>query len=127
MRISILLKRQKWDICCLLCCVAAYFANRYLFRPLDSFFRCYFNDLIAMPAMLAYINLCLGVMVNKEVATLRTTFYITAICAFFWEVVAIWVKPTAIFDSLDLLSYFIGATVYFGVKRKARRSYNHDR
>ena len=101
--ISLLLKENKHNIYWLLGALIAFSTN--------NTFN-YFNDLLAMPAMLAYINLILTFFGRESVIDFKIIMLITSICGFMWEIVAIYIKPTSTYDVIDLCCYFIGAAIY---------------
>ena len=110
--ISLLLKENKHNIYWLLG-VLIVFSIKNAFNHFNiTLMQYYFNDLLAMPAMLAYINLVLKFFGRKSVVHFKIIVLITAICGFMWEIVAIYIKPTSTYDVVDLCCYLIGAAIY---------------
>lgn len=110
---SLLLIKNKRQSVCLLVCIAAFFINETFFENFNiTFLKNHFNDLLAMPAMLSYINLVLSFFGKESVYKIKTIFMITCCCGFVWEIVAIWAKPSSTCDVLDFLCYMIGAVGY---------------
>ena len=59
--LSLLLVKNKRHIDCLFVCIAAFAINEAFFKNFNiTFLKNHFNDLLAMPAMLSYINLVLS-------------------------------------------------------------------
>ena len=93
--------------------MVAFFVNEIFFENFNIVLlqNC-FNDLLAMPAMLSYINLVLSFFGKESVYKTKSILWITCCCGFIWEIVAIWVKPSSTCDVLDFLCYMIGAVGY---------------
>lgn len=110
---SLLLIKNKHNIDCIFACMVAFFVNEIFFENFNIvLLQNYFNDLLAMPAMLSYINLVLSFFGKESVYKTKSIFWITCCCGFIWEIVAIWVKPSSTCDVLDFLCYMIGAIGY---------------
>ena len=113
-RIFILLRESQRNIAWLVGVMSAYLWNKVCGRHLGiAFLHDYFNDLLAMPAMLAYSNLVLAAFQKPQFVKGHAALYVTCICGLLWEVVALWLKPNSVCDWLDFLCYFIGATLYY--------------
>lgn len=111
--LSLLLVKNKRHIDCLFVCIAAFAINKAFLKNFNiTFLKNHFNDLLAMPAMLSYINLVLSFFGKESVYKIKTIFLITCCCGFVWEIVAIWLKPSSTCDVLDFLCYLIGAVGY---------------
>lgn len=76
------------------------------------FMQNHFNDLLAMPAMMSYINLILIFFKKKPITETGMILLIACGCGVMWEVVAIWIKQSSTCDVLDFLCYLIGAIIY---------------
>lgn len=117
--ISLLLKENKHNIYWLLGALIAFSTNNSFNIALMQY---YLNDLLAMPAILAYINLVLTFFAKKSVTDFKIIMLITSICGFMWEIAAIYIKPTSTYDVMDLCCYFIGAAIYMlSIKNKKER------
>ena len=110
--ISLLLKENKHNIYWLLGALIAFITNNAFNSFNIALMQYYFNDLLAMPAMLAYINLVLTFFGRKSIVDFKIIVLITSIYGFIWEIVAIYIKPTSTYDVIDLCCYFIGAAIY---------------
>lgn len=112
-RISLLLRSNKRNICWLAGSLIAFFINETLLSNWNvPLIRNHFNDLLAMPAMVSYINLILVFFKKKPITGIGTILLIACGCGFMWEVVAVWIKPSSTCDILDFFCYFIGAVIY---------------
>lgn len=112
-RLFILLSRNRREIAWLLGCMLLFFVNKaILCRWNIPLLRNHFNDLLAMPAMLAYSNLVLGFFKKKAVHQMKPILFLTFGCAFMWEIAAIWIKPDSTCDILDVFCYVTGAVIY---------------
>lgn len=110
--ISLFIKRAKLDIALLITCAVLYLVNVMFLKSYHSFMRNHFNDLIAMPAMLAYINIVMAAFKKQSIINLVTMLILTIICGFMWEVAAIYLKPNSVCDLADFFCYFMGAVLY---------------
>lgn len=111
-------KKIRIDICLLICIGILYLWN----VNTSHFFYCgflknHFNDLLAMPAMLSYINIVFVIFKKRFSNNLLYIYLITGICCFAWEFLAIFLKPTSVFDISDIYIYFIGSSIYYILKR----------
>lgn len=115
-------KKVRIDICLLICIGILYLWNinaRELFYC--WFLKNYFNDLLAMPAMLSYISIVFAIFRKKFPIDLLYIYFITGICSFIWEYLAIFLKSSSVFDTNDIYIYFIGSSVYYILKRRLIR------
>lgn len=113
MRFFILLKRIRKDFYLISSIAVAYIINEIFLESFHiKFMQNYFNDLLAMPAMLAYINICLTCFKRKAIIDAKKILFVTIIIGFIWEIGALKIKPNSICDWLDFCCYIIGALVY---------------
>jgi len=79
----------------------------------------YANDIFAVPTIIAYSNLLLfagrydGLLILTPLRVLSAA----AVSSLVWEIGAIWIKPSATPDSLDVVAYFTGGWLYWRVAR----------
>jgi len=100
-------------------CLFLYFLNQTFFKNIDiklvhDLFNFYFNDLLAMPLFLSYLNFLLS-FIKKKVISLKYLLIITVFCAFVGEYVAIFTRPNSVADIWDVVCYFIGTFIYWGI------------
>lgn len=109
------MKKSRGDICCLVVCLIAFIINEVFIKPSRhsiTFMSNHFNDLLAMPAMLAYINIVLRCFRKPTVVHLKFMLVIAIGCGFIWEIAAIWIKPSSVCDKLDFACYMVGTFMY---------------
>ena len=80
--------------------------------PVGWFLACYANDIFAGAAMVAWLNLLLGLGgLGRMRAWTKTAFYLL-LCGLVWEYAAPLWKPGAIFDPWDFAAYQAGGVAY---------------
>ena len=93
-----------------------YLLNQFIFKQIGpSFFRFYFNDLLAMPLLLAYSN-SLYAIFGKTKYALATPIRILALTLFaalVWEAAAPIFIERSIGDLLDVGAYLVGGALYY--------------
>lgn len=90
-----------------------YILNQYFLPYTGSpFLHGYFSDLLAMPAMLSYINLILSVFRKPLLTSWAGMLLVTLGCGFLWEVAALYIKPGSVCDVFDLVCYILGSLNY---------------
>ena len=92
--------------------------NNFIFKNisiiyLNMFFNYYFNDIIAPIVYLSYINILTCSFLDKSINSLVIIILIIIVCSFFWEYVALFLKPSSIFDINDIICYFIGGFIFY--------------
>lgn len=81
-------------------------------HKLSFFFSSYFNDILAPLLLFPYINLLLS-LIDKKLYSLKYLILIIMTCSFVWEYLALFFKPTSVFDTLDILCYVFGTLIYW--------------
>lgn len=112
------MKRGWIDSVILLLCCSLYFCNQLLIRAakyVPVFFASYFSDLLAMPAILAYINLLLALFRRRRMRSLGKQLLLCAACSYVWEIAAVELKAGAVCDPYDVVCYFCGTVAYWAI------------
>lgn len=112
-----------------LCCVGAYGVNRFWIKEIsdNTFMHCYFNDVHAMPVLLAYSNILVALTGQQrwEFTSFTRVVPLAVACGLFWEYVAPLFKPSAVTDPWDLCAYMAGAVFYVMLVAGCRRWYGN--
>lgn len=109
--------KYKRDISILLSCLIIYLLNQLFLKKIGIlFFNNYLNDLLAVPLYFSIINIISSYYMGKEITSLKTMFIITIGLSFLGEYVAIFLRQGSITDYLDIVCYFIGMMIYYGLK-----------
>ena len=116
------MKRLNGNFAILLICVLLYFFNN-LFLKLQStifqeFFIGYFNDLLAPIFVLAYTNILLKKRGYNCICKLIHILILCILGGIIWEVVAVYIKPTSVFDYFDFVAYMLGGFIYYILYKK---------
>jgi hypothetical protein len=94
----------------------AYCSNSWLLKPnvQNTFIHSYFNDLFAMPFMLGYANLLIGLnrIPTYAINTLGRIAALTLFCSIVWEGMAPLILQRSCYDQLDLCAYATGSISY---------------
>lgn len=88
------------------------FLKRSVPPPLDLFFRCWFNDILAGLFLCAFLNFWLGLWRLRPVRSPWPLALLLLACGGVWEVATPLWKAGAVFDPLDLLAYLAGGGLY---------------
>ena len=97
-----------------------YLVNQNILKETNCiFFLCYFNDLLAPILLLSFSNFLLYYY-NKEIKG-KNIYLFIGICALFWEFITPLYKKNSICDFIDILMYFIGASIYVILVRGCRK------
>ena len=78
----------------------------------NTFFVCYFNDLICPLFLMSYVNLLL-LTVGKKLTSLVKIIVFMASAGVVWEFFAQIVKTSTTTDLYDLLCYIVGGLFYW--------------
>lgn len=109
--------KQKMDISILLFCLVTYLLNQLFLKQIGIlFFNNYLNDLLAVPLYFSLINIISSYYLRKEITSLKTMFIITIGLSFLGEYVAIFLRNGSVTDYLDVVCYFVGMIIYYGLK-----------
>lgn len=107
-----------------------YFINR-ICRPyygdsvIEYLLKCHFNDFIGSITFLAYTNLVLSIKFYRLNKFLYIEILII-IAGLFWEYVTPLFRPDTVSDVLDIVSYMLGASLYYFINRKVIHKYKID-
>ena len=88
--------------------ISLYMINKLFLSQSNTFFSFYFNDLLVVVVLFSAMN----VVCNYKVKKISLLFILTCIASFFWEYVALFIKPNSVFDFLDIICYFISMIIY---------------
>ena len=88
---------------------------------LNMLCRCYLNDLVCPLFFLGYCQL-IFIWIKNEIKSYGTLLLIGMTAGFIWEYFAPVINPKAVTDSFDLLCYFIGINIYYGITFICRRA-----
>ena len=116
---NVIIKLRNKNFIIMSICLFLYSLNQLFFKNIDinllnEFFNSYFNDLLSTPLYFSYLNFLLS-FVKKEIIGLKNLLIITVICSFLAEYLAIFIRPNSVSDPLDVLCYFIGTFIYWGI------------
>lgn len=75
-----------------------------------TFFKCYFNDLLAPIILLSFSNFLLN-LYNRTIKG-KNIYIFISICGIFWEVITPLLKKDSVSDILDFVMYILGASIY---------------
>lgn len=75
-----------------------------------TFFKCYFNDLLAPIILLSFSNFLLN-LYNRTIRG-KNIYIFISICGIFWEVITPLFKKNSVSDILDFVMYILGASIY---------------
>ena len=110
-RFSIEKNNRRFRICNLAIFIIAlsiYLLNNHYFHEINWFFMFYFNDLLAIVVLLSFLN----IIYPYKPDNLWLILIVTVLASFVWEYVALFIKPWAIFDYVDVLCYFTSMVIY---------------
>ena len=85
--------------------------NYFYLKRTNIFFKCYFNDVLAMPLLLSYSSI-LFYAINKEKITMNFAVILTIVVSLFWEFITPMYKKDSISDMKDIIAYFFGTFLY---------------
>lgn len=101
-------------------CVLLYGLNELLLKNQDMIhwlFSGYFNDFLAPLLLLSYSNILIKMAYNKTYNSFLGLSIGMLIVSLIWEYAAPYIKPGAVTDPYDIMSYYIGFIVYWIVTR----------
>lgn len=75
-----------------------------------TFFKCYFNDLLAPIILLSFSNFLLN-LYSRTIKG-KNIYIFISICGIFWEVITPLLKKDSVSDILDFAMYILGASIY---------------
>ncbi len=99
---------RKYNLIILIASLLLYLINIYILSSFGDFFKFYFDDLLAVIILFSFINVIYPIKVDNFWIIL----IITIVATFFWEYLALFIKPGSIFDYFDILAYFISMGIY---------------
>lgn len=97
-----------FNLALLIVFLSLYALNKFYLHSFNSFFQFYFSDLLAIVVLFSLLNIIYPIKIKN----LWIIILITALAAFFWEYIAIFIKQGAIFDYMDIFAYFISMLIY---------------
>lgn len=101
--------------------ILLYGLNEWVLKPRTghAFFLGHFNDVLAMGLLLPYSNVLLGLYTGRDLRLLRLwpLLLFTLAVGVFWEVVTPLYYATSVGDPWDVLAYFVGGFLYYGLVR----------
>ena len=105
------------DLILLFVTAALYLLNNLILKQntrgvLREFLICYFNDVMAPMALLAYSNILLGTT-GKRLCSIRHIFPFCLCAGFVWEFLAPILKEGSVADPCDMIAYLFGGSVYW--------------
>ena len=97
--------------------VAILYCAGYIGRPytegwLAYVLNCYYNDILAGVAILAWTNLAMVHWGGREPLSRRQNVLMLLACGVAWECLAPLWKAGAVFDPIDFLAYQLGGALY---------------
>ncbi len=102
------LRFRKYNLLILIVSLLLYLINIYALSNFGNFFKFYFDDLLAVIILFSFINTIYPIKVDNFWIIL----IITIVAIFFWEYLALFIKPGSIFDYFDILAYLISMGIY---------------
>ena len=105
------------DLILLFVTAALYLLNNLILKQntrgvLREFLICYFNDVIAPIALLAYSNILLGTT-GKRLCSIRHILLFCLCAGFVWEFLAPLIKRGSVTDPCDMIAYLFGGSAYW--------------
>lgn len=92
-----------------------YLINQIILKKtIYTFFKYYFNDLLAPILLLSFSNFLLQ-FYNKELKG-KNIYIFIGFCSIFWEFITPLYKKSSVCDILDIVMYLIGASLYIILK-----------
>lgn len=115
------IKNKPENIILLSLSVVFYFFNNCYLKThttgfYNTFFICYFNDLICPLFFLPYTNLLLFV-IEKEISRFYQILLVCIFCGVIWEYFAPILKPSSTTDMFDILCYVSGGIIYLFIQK----------
>jgi hypothetical protein len=103
-----------------------YVLNEQWIKPMTLettlFFHHFFNDLLALTLLVAYVTIFCTLCVYRYFVTFWTMLALVAVSALFWEYVTPLYLERSTSDPLDLLMYIIGYFIYWPFAQILSRS-----
>jgi len=101
--------------------VVLYTINKYILKiafieEMNIFFNHYFNDLLAPIVLLSFIDFLLFNKTSKK-RLIYIKISIMFFAAIFWEFITPIYLYRSVTDIYDLLMYFLGTIIYFGINQ----------
>lgn len=105
------------DFILLFVTAALYLLNNLILKQntqgvLREFLICYFNDVMAPIALLAYSNILLGTT-GKRLCSIRHILLFCLCAGFVWEFLAPTLKEGSVTDPCDMIAYLFGGSAYW--------------
>lgn len=124
-KIVLSIKRKPVNLWLITIVSCLYFLNEFYLKEhtsglIQSFFVCYFNDLICPLAFIAYSNLIL-ITANREIHKFGWLLLFGLCAGMVWEFVAPLIKASSVTDIMDLACYVSGTLLYWCIMRVFRR------
>ena len=113
------LKKRKQGIFSCISILILYIANEFAFKKIDvpivtPFMNWYFNDLMAIPLYLEFLNCVIGIrIINGKIIAI-----LVFVACIWWELLAPLYVVGSVFDWVDILMYLLGATIYWKYSNK---------
>ena len=85
--------------------------------PLDYFFICYFNDVLAGAFFLAFVDVWLGLWGFRPLAPVWKQSLVLLCAGAVWELGPLLWKPLGVFDPWDFPAYLLGGGMYALLRR----------
>lgn len=116
------MNRRIFDTLVCLAALAFYLLNRSLFSPalgghMGWFLTCYANDIFAGAAIVAWLDLLLGLARLGQVRSWKQVVPFLLFCGLVWEVCAPLFKADAVFDLWDFAAYQAGGALWLLASR----------
>jgi len=111
--------RVTLNIACILVTGGLYCLNRFAIKPTTDFlfFEAYFNDLLAMPFLLGFVNLLSQMVLPawRGLQSPSSVAALTVVCVIAWEVIAPSIIPWSVADPWDVVAYSLGSIAYLAL------------
>lgn len=99
---------RKFNLIILCIVLILYLSNILFLTQLNSFFKFYFNDLLAIVLLFSVLN---TIFIYK-IKNMWLILLITILASFVWEYCALFLKPGSVFDYGDIFCYFVSMIIY---------------
>ena len=99
---------RAYNIIIFVIALSFYLFNNHFLHEINWFFMFYFNDFLAIVVLLSFLN----IVYPYKLTNLWLIVLVTILASFVWEYVALFIKPGAIFDFVDIICYFGSMVIY---------------
>ena len=99
---------RAYNIIIFVIALSLYLLNNHFLHEVNWFFMFYFNDFLAIVVLLSFLN----IVYPYKLTNLWLIVLVTILASFVWEYVALFIKPGAIFDFVDIICYFGSMVIY---------------